>query len=161
MQVHERENKAPERRDVNLGGEGGLKWYRALKGTDETPFEFVGHSLRKNDQIHSSLPMCGKGVDLTKPHKVKNAAGKITKIHPPAFEEVVGMIPANTVTTVSDGDPRTKKEIAEDIFLAVGEKISPAQLGAIGRPDLLATETRLLFERDKDAQTAVIDPKVM
>jgi hypothetical protein len=160
MQVHQLKNKEPEHRSLNVGGDGDLKWYRCIK----EGLEYAGYTLQKGDQINSSLPVCGQGVDLTKPHKVvlgKDANGKdIIKIHPPAFEEVVGMIPANTKNTFEreDSDPRSKSEIAEDIFLAFEEKVNPLR---ISRPDILLYEQKLIMERQKDGLTAVIDEKRM
>lgn len=177
MQVHEIETKTPERRELNLGGEGDLKWYRCLKGTEELPFEYCGYSLRKDDQISSSLPVCGKGIDLTKPHAIMDDKGKPVKnkqgkdvVHPPAFEEIIGMVPADAVPVVPDTDPRNKDQIAEDIFIAFEEKINPLR---ISRPDIILHEKKLIRERDmdaadlrdpapkRDAKTAVIDEKVM
>ena len=177
MITHEIETKKPERRELSLGGDGELKWYRCLKGTDELPFEYCGHSLRKNDQINSSLPVCGKGVDLTKSHKVyiskedfkdmkpqqrrrfsKDKDGEAFMEHPPSFELIIGMIPADTAPAVTDTDPRSKEDICKDIFLINEEKINPLR---IGRPDLIAYEKKVIIERQKDAQTAVMDAKVM
>lgn len=157
MLVHELKTKEAETKMVDVGGDGELAWYRSLKGTIEQPFEYCGHSLIKGDQINSSLPTCGKGVDLTKPHKVKED-GKVVKIHPPAFELVTGPVVVKEEVVPVDADPRSKNEIAEDIFIAFEEKVNPLR---ISRPDIIALEKRLIIERQKDAQTAIIDDKVM
>ncbi len=159
--VHQAETNPPERRDLSLGGDGELRWYRCLK----EGLEYAGYTLRKGDQINSSPPMCGKGVDLTKGSEVKDKKGKVLYTKSPCFELVKEMVEAGSEKQSpfekKDSDPRGKKEIAEDIYLAVGEKISPAQLARIGRPDLLVMEQKYIHERDKDGTTAVIDEKVM
>lgn len=162
MQLHEVETVKPEPQSIDM--ETGTQWYLCLKGTESLPFEYAGHSLKKGDQIKSDLPVCGKGIDLTKSYEVKDEKGKVIFMHPPAFEPVKEMVEAGSEEPAlqKDVDPRSKKDIAEDIFLAVGEKISPAQLARIGRPDLLAMEQKYIFERDKDGgQAAVMDEKVM